>query len=285
MSDAATLAAAAATEWGLPAPVLERKGMNSLFTAGDDVLLRVGVPSFAVSEEREWEALVTSVGVRIPRRLNDMKGRGPLVVTAIERVHSHGEVDFREVGAMIHRLHSVDALAAPDLPWCGHFPHWQVEHLLGDVRDRIDAAALAGIDACVKKWAGWRDQLREQLVVCHGDVHPGNVIQGADGPVLLDWDLRCMAPAGWDHGPLLQWGERWSNRWGGGPQAYDDFAEGYGRSLRDEWMTRALADLRMVVATLLRMRAGRTDSAAAAEAERRLQFWRGDPDAPLWEPQ
>jgi thiamine kinase-like enzyme len=127
--------------------------------------------------------------------------------------------------------------------------------------------------------------LIDGLVVCHGDVHPGNVIQGADGPVLLDWDLRCLAPRGWDHGPLLQWSERWTDRWGGGPHAYDEFAAGYGASLRDDWMTQALAAMRMVIATLMRVRAGRTDVVAAAEAERRLRYWRGDPDAPRWEPQ
>ncbi|MFP5488829.1 MAG: hypothetical protein ACLGHQ_11050, partial [Acidimicrobiia bacterium] len=55
---------------------------------------------------------------------------------------------------------------------------------------------------------------------------------------------------------------------------------GYGRSLVDDDLTRALAELRNVAATLLRVRAGRTDPAAAAEAERRLAYWRGDSDAP-----
>ena len=48
----------------------------------------------------------------------------------------------------------------------------------------------------------------------------------ADGPVLLDWDLLCLGPPGWDHAMLLRlprWG--WPARW------YDDFAAGYGRSL------------------------------------------------------
>jgi hypothetical protein len=41
----------------------------------------------------------------------------------------------------------------------------------------------------------------------------------------------------------------------------------------------------MVIATLMRVRAGRTDVVAAAEAERRLRYWRGDAGAPLWNPQ
>jgi hypothetical protein len=40
--------------------------------------------------------------------------------------------------------------------------------------------------------------------------------------------------------------------------------------------------MRNVVATLMRVRAGRTDPAAAAEAQRRLRYWRGDTDAPQW---
>ncbi len=47
-------------------------------------------------------------------------------------------------------------------------------------------------------------------------------------------------------------------------------------------MTIAIAELRLVAATLLRLRAGRADAAAMPEAQRRLAFWRGDPAAPLW---
>ena len=285
MSDPVALASAAAHAWGLPDPVLLRNGMNTLFIAGDEVVLRVGRPSAPVAAERAWAALMSSISVRIPRLLDDMNAGDGVVVTAVERIHPCGDVDWRAVGAMVRRLHSLPADAVDGLPWCGDFPHWQVDSLLADLRDDIDEAALAGLDACLVRWSGWRDQMRDHLVACHGDIHPGNVMQSADGPVLIDWDLRCLAPAGWDHGPMLQWSERWTDRWGGGPHAYDHFAEGYGRSLRDDWMTGALAAMRMVIATLMRVRAGRTDVVAAAEAERRLRYWRGDPNAPLWTPQ
>ncbi|MBI4935692.1 MAG: aminoglycoside phosphotransferase family protein [Actinobacteria bacterium] len=285
MSDPTPLAAAAARQWGLPDPVLIRTGMNSLFAAGDDVVLRVGRPAFPIATERAWMSLMSSHDVRVPRLLHDMNGGEGVSVVAIERIHPVGDIDWCATGAMVHRLHAIDPSAAPGLPWAGHFPHWQIESLLADVRASIDSSALAGIERCLRQWAGWQERLREHLVVCHGDVHPGNVMQAADGPVLIDWDLRCMAPAGWDHGPMLQWSEHWTTRWGGGPLAYDQFAQGYGVSLRDDWMTQALSAMRMVIATLMRVRAGRTDVVAAAEAERRLRYWRGDPDAPLWDPQ
>ena len=118
-------------------------------------------------------------------------------------------------------------------------------------------------------------------MVCHGDVHPGNIIQSANGPVLLDWDLACHAPAAWDHAMLLTW----SAVWGGDSSAYERFAAGYGQSLADDPLAPSLAVMRNVTATLMRVKAGRTDSAADAEAQRRLQFWRGDPAAPSWNAQ
>ncbi len=57
---------------------------------------------------------------------------------------------------------------------------------------------------------------------------------------------------------------------------------GYGEDLSRDPVTRSLTILRLVAATLMRVRAGRTNSVAAAEAERRLRYWRGDAEAPVW---
>jgi aminoglycoside phosphotransferase (APT) family kinase protein len=118
-------------------------------------------------------------------------------------------------------------------------------------------------------------------VVCHGDVHPGNVIQSSEGPVLLDWDLLCCGPPGWDHAPLMTW----SQRWGGEPGIYESFAEGIGRSMRGDPLAEAIAELRLVAATLMRVLAAQSNPAAVDEAELRLRYWRGDPAAPQWHAQ
>ena len=63
---------------------------------------------------------------------------------------------------------------------------------------------------------------------------------------------------------------------------YPAFAAGYGRSLADDPAAVAVAELRLVAATLMRLVAGISDPVAMAEAQRRLRYWRGDHDAPAW---
>ncbi len=72
---------------------------------------------------------------------------------------------------------------------------------------------------------------------------------------------------------------------GGDPAVYPAFAEGYGVDQAADELTRTLAELRNVAATLMRVRAGRTNPAARDEAERRLRYWRGEPDPPVWNAQ
>ena len=74
----------------------------------------------------------------------------------------------------------------------------------------------------------------------------------------------------------------WTERWGGDAGIYEDFASGYGVSMRGDPEAVAFAELRLVAATLMRVGAGLSDPVAAGEARRRLAFWRGDPEAPIW---
>jgi hypothetical protein len=275
------LARRAARTWSLPEPELLRVGMNALFAAGDDVVLRIGRPT-ADPMAALWLAdHLTAHGVRVPRFVgHEPLGDGPLAVYAVAREHVIGSTDWAAVGAMVRRVHDLDAGvigARYPMPQCWSFPWWDFDALMTDVAPVLDDAARAGIDRAIARHAGWQQGAGDPVVL-HGDVHPGNVVQAADGPVLLDWDLVCSGPAAWDHGPLMTWTERW----GGEPGVYERFAEGYGASLRGDPVAEAVAELRLVAATLMRVRAGRTDRAAAAEAERRLRWWRGDRDAPTW---
>jgi hypothetical protein len=281
---AAEVATLAARRWGLPAPTHLRTGMNALFSAGDEVILRVSHTT-APAEQAVWlmETLSTR-GVRVPRmaRPNSI-AVGDLSVVAIERIHAVGDVDWMAVGEQIRLVHawSVEEIRGRyPLPRPDDFPWWNTAAVLAEVEDLLDQEARVGLLAAIVRHGDWRAQVADR-VVCHGDVHPGNIIQTSEGPVLLDWDLSCLAPAAWDHAMLLTW----ASVWGGELGAYERFAEGYGRSLAQDPLAESLAVMRNVTATLMRLKAGRTNPAAADEAQRRLRHWRGDPAAPIWSAQ
>ena len=271
----------AASRWRLPEPRHLRTGMNALFECGDDVILRVCRPTAPVSQALWLMQQLPTRGVRVPRVLfpEAVETEG-LAVIAIERLHPVGNTDWRQVGEMIRRVHDwpvFEVRGRYPLPRSDDFPWWNAAAALAEVDDLLDEPARDGLMAAIAAHGDWRTRVTGR-VVCHGDVHPGNVVQTTDGPVLLDWDLSCHAPTAWDHATVMTW----PRRWGGEKTMYADFAEGYGTSLVGDPLAESLATMRDVVATLMRLRAGRTSPSAAAEAERRLQYWRGDADAPIW---
>jgi Ser/Thr protein kinase RdoA (MazF antagonist) len=282
---ASRLARTVARARGLDPPVLLRVGMNALYRAGD-VVLRVGRPSAPAELSIELAQCLRDRGVPAPvPAAPDVYVDDELAATCwAPLVATDAPIDWIEVGRAIRRVHALTEADLPvgyPVPSPTSFPWWDFEALLAEVGPEIDAEARAGLDAAIERNSEWLRMDPAESVICHGDVHPGNVVMTADGPVLIDWDLMCEAPPGWDHAMLLTL----ADRWGGEPHAYPEFAAGYGRSLADDVTTRRFAELRNVAATLMRVRAGRTDTAARAEAERRLQYWRGDPDAPQWQAQ
>ncbi|HZB40843.1 MAG TPA: aminoglycoside phosphotransferase family protein [Ilumatobacter sp.] len=281
---ARVLAERVARSLALPRPVLLRVGMNALFRAGG-VVVRVGRPSAPPRLAIDLADHLRDRGISAPRpAASEVFIEGELTATCWVLLVDNGDpIDWRTVGAIVRRVHALTPGDLPDgypTPPPTAFPWWDFETLMADVGGEIDARARAGLEKSIARNSAW-SRLDGDHVVCHGDLHPGNVVMAADGPVLIDWDLMCIAPAGWDHAMLLTLAERW----GGDPSAYPAFAAGYGVSMADDVTTQRFAELRNVAATLMRVRAGRTDPAARTEAERRLRFWRGEQAAPTWHSQ
>jgi hypothetical protein len=275
----------AAQEWGLPRPELVRVGMNAIYGSGDAVI-RVGRATAPASTAHDLVAVLLERGVPVVHPIvgcaADIDG---FAVTAWNRVRVVDRpVDWEAVGAavaVVHGLAREDLPPAYPLPSPTVFPWWDFEALLASVDAHIDQAAIVGLRRTIDAGRGWIETVVVDPVVCHGDVHPGNVMMTASGPLLIDFDLMCRAAPAWDHAMLTTY----SRRWGGDPHVYEAFAAGYGWSAAGDPLTATIAELRNVAATLMRVRAGITDRAARDEAERRLRFWRGDPDAPQWQAQ
>lgn len=279
--DAARRAAErAAARWAMPTPELIRVGMNANFRSGRRVL-RVGRPTVRGDAPLRLARALDHSGIAVARpALDEVVADGELVVTCWQLLQEvRAPVDWSTVGQMVRRVHELPRSALPadyPLPSPRTFPWWDFDSLLAELGPEIDEPALAGLRAAVERWPEW--WATTDPVVCHGDVHPGNVMMTADGPALIDWDLMCSAPAGWDHGPMMTWHERW----GGAAGEYEAFATGYGADLRGDPSAEGIAELRLVAATLMRVRAGRVDAGARNEAERRLCYWRRDRRAPMW---
>lgn len=281
---AAATAAAAAADWGLDEPRLLRHGMNSLYRCGD-VVLRVGAATAPAATAHDLATRLLDHGIAtVPPVEGLTLDADGLAVTGWRLVRETRQaIDWAAVGAIVRRVHDLGSALVPnDYPLADPtaFAWWDFATMLDDVADEIDPPARDAIISTVRRHDAWRSLVGRDSVVCHGDVHPGNVLMSSNGPLLIDWDLMCRAHPAWDHAMLATYTERW----GGAPGAYDRFVAGYGPP-PDRDVTLALADLRNVAATLMRVRAGRSDPAAAAEAAERLRYWRGEPDAPVWRAQ
>lgn len=259
--------------------------MNGIFTAGD-VMLRVSRPSVPPQAAISLAVALSRLGLRVPEYVRDEPYlTDEHAVFAIGIIEESGAIDWGGVGEMVAKLHRVSRSTLPvdyPVPFGGDFPWWDFESLLESVREGVDPKSQMAIATAIRRDLPLLDEQRGSgSVVCHGDVHPGNVIQSVDGPVLLDWDLLCLGPPAWDHAPLMTWTERWGGELG----IYEEFAQGAGGSLRDDPVAEAIAGLRLVSATLMRVRAALSDPSAREEAELRLRYWRGEPDAPQWHAQ
>lgn len=289
-------AADAARRWGLDEPVRIRAAMSVIYRAGDAVL-RISRPTARLDAGLDLMRTLANAGVSALQPVRDEvivlddtdlqdPGNAPAGVTAwpyIEPTRSVSPDDWEQIGATLARLHALPSSAfPPDYPRPSPtaFPWWNFDSLLADIATDTDASAVAAMRRVVDAAQGWDrfDSEPDTSVVCHGDVHRFNVLLPNGGPVLIDWDLLATAPPQFDHAVLLGA----ARNWGGDPADYRAFAAGYGRDYSDDELALTLVDLRDVAATALRVRAGRTDPAAATEARRRLRWWQGDPDAPTW---
>lgn len=281
---AAEVAVAAAERWGLKidlaAPL--SAGMSIVY-AGPSAVVRVARTTAPAAASHALAAALHDAEVPAPQALDgcaeDIDG---FAATAWQRIReTRRPIDWEATGEAIRRVHDLPPAQLPaeyPLSRPQDFPWWSIDEMLAQVAGEIDASALDGLQTTIDASAQALAVLDTEQVVCHGDVHHNNVMMSGGGPVLIDWDLMCWSNPMWDHAFLLDY----TRRWGGPAHAYDAFAAGYGRSYRGDADAEMVAELRNVVATLLRLRAGTHDPNAAAEAQQRLRYWRGDPSAPTW---
>jgi Ser/Thr protein kinase RdoA (MazF antagonist) len=264
-----------------------RSGANHVFRAGD-VVIRVAPAWADVAGQVRLARWLVAEGFRVAVPVADVEVVDGTQVSVWDHVPGDPArpIDYERLGAIVARLHRVEAerldgVAA--LPFCADAAWLAIDGRLAQAEATgvVDAAGLAALRRAWEGLGDWRARAHdENMVVCHGDVHPHNVLMDGGEVVIVDWDAICIGPAAWDHAALL----RWADRYGGPAGCYPDFARGYGVDLRDAQLAGDLAAVRLLAATINIILTAADDPSVAAEARARVRYWTGDPAAPVWTP-
>ncbi len=263
--DADDAARAVVDELGLPEPALVRRGSATLFRAGG-CAIRVEETTTALTDV---SVRLRADGIPSPALLDGPREVDGAVVTVWEWIDTTEQPDHHRLGALVAQLGRLDATAyaVPSASWRVHDVlerrrPWP-EPLPSPLR-----AALDGVDQVLD--AATR---ATRSVLCHGDLHAGNVGWTEAGPVLFDWEFACRGPQWWDLVPIVG-----LDRVGlGGTHEADALLAGYGEDPRGRDEFEGLLRTYLAALTIGLVSRARRDPAAAAEAELRLRWWDGHP--------
>lgn len=170
---------------GLGVP-LARGSRSTVYAWGRDAVAKVPLPSTPegwIETEASFAALVLSAGAPVPRLfgVERIDGRA---VSIYERVDGQSMWEHmvrqpQSIGPLAQQLAELQARVFTLVPPV----QLPAQHDRVTSKIRIAARSVDGslLDALKHVPAPMRRQL------CHGDLHPGNVIMGGDGPVLIDW--------------------------------------------------------------------------------------------------
>jgi Ser/Thr protein kinase RdoA (MazF antagonist) len=159
-------------------------------------LFKAGVPRRVSWYEARMTRALFAAGVPAPEVLDEvtLEGRFGIVLPRLDgptllQHYRSGAVTFEQAGAIlatlamsVHKTHP-----PPDVFSLRDYMHGSLQLLGSNVPKHIGTGILALIE-----------RLRPGDGLCHGDLHPDNVIMTAEGPKLIDWPGTVRAPAAFE---------------------------------------------------------------------------------------
>ena len=185
-----------ATVAGLGDPI-GRGRTAEVFAYGDGEVVKLIWPNFPDrlgESEAEVAALVARAGVAAPAFMGTtrIEGRIGLVYERLEGASMLDRMSRRpwEIDRLARRLADLHAAmhdaAGSGLPDQKESLRSAIHRAAAHLPDGARGAALARLDG-----------LPAGAAICHGDMHPGNVLMSPTGAVVIDWmTASCGSPAG-----------------------------------------------------------------------------------------
>jgi Ser/Thr protein kinase RdoA (MazF antagonist) len=159
-------------------------------------LFKAGVPQRISRWEARMTRAVFAAGGPAPEVLDEVtvEGRFGIVLGRLDgptllQFYRSGAITFGQAGAILASL-CLSVHKTPPPPDVARLRDWMEGSLWrsgGAVPEHIATGILALIE-----------RLPPGDGLCHGDLHPGNVIMTVDGPRIIDWITAVRAPAVFD---------------------------------------------------------------------------------------
>jgi len=174
--------------------VLSRGNTSDVYAIGVDAVVKVprpDVPDHWIEIEALHASAIHEAGLPTPMVLDvlDVDGRpsivfervdGPSMLEQLAASPGSAETLARDMAAIQREIHEATAPdALPEL-------RERVARKIDSV-DSITAAERADATRVL-------DGLPSGSSVCHGDMHPGNILLGANGPMVIDWFDATAGP-------------------------------------------------------------------------------------------
>jgi Ser/Thr protein kinase RdoA (MazF antagonist) len=162
-------------------------------------LFKEGFPPQLGRQEARITRAVFAAGAPAPEVFGEvtLDGRFGIVLGRLDgptllQLTRSGGVTFAQAGAILASLTlSVHRMSPP--PEAIYLRRWMdtAFRLSGDIVPKHVASGILALIDCLQHPGDG---------LCHGDIHPENVVMTADGPRLIDWTFSIRAPAAFDHG-------------------------------------------------------------------------------------
>ena len=180
-------------------PLLAIGRTSEVYVWGPDrvaKVLRPGFPDGLGEEEARAGAVAAAAGIGAPAFFGTVRVDGRLALI-YERIDGDSMLD-----RLVGRAHLTEPLAAElaaiharihAASGTGRLP--PIRHWVAGAIERVSGGLPADLRAAVRRRLS---ELPDGDAVCHGDMHPGNVVLTARGSVVIDWLTAGAGPPALD---------------------------------------------------------------------------------------